>query len=215
MIIKEDIIKEKQGDLENSVSEYWMEICKKAIFFDLEHYVYKVPKCLGVFGVSTYSEGNLHVKQYMIENDKDSIDILIYGKEYFQKEIEKGKKYIVTFSGNNDFTVINYLFNKNKIDFNLQESFIHIDLQREYEKEKKTSIGLKALEKEFQIDRESSLISGSTLAKTFSKIYKDRSYISRMPKEKIEKILLYNKQDVVSLYDICIKWEEYMGRNKE
>ncbi len=102
-------------------------------------------------------------------------------------ELEK-KKYIITFSGNNDFTVINYLFEKYDIDFDIKEYFQSIDLQREYEKEKKSSIGLKNLEKEFNIIREEKeLISGQNLAKTFSKIIKDDDYINRMPEYKKEK----------------------------
>ena len=56
------------------------------------------------------------------------------------------------------------------------------------------------------IKREGELISGSTLAKTFGKVVKDKDYINRMPQEKIEKILLYNEQDVVNLFHILTKW---------
>ena len=44
------------------------------------------------------------------------------------------------------------------------------NFQKEYEKEKHKSIGLKNLEKQFNISRESELISGSNLAKTFHKV---------------------------------------------
>jgi len=47
-----------------------------------------------------------------------------------------------------------------------------------------------------------------TLAKTFSKIIKDRGYIERMPADKITRILKYNEQDVVNLFNIMNQWEE-------
>ncbi|MDZ7542923.1 exonuclease, partial [Clostridium perfringens] len=111
--------------------------------------------------------------------------------------------------------VINYLFKKYRIEFNFSKEFEDIDIQREYEKEKGHSIGLKNLEKEFGIHREGDLISGSNLAKTFNKVLKDREYILRMPKEKIETILLYNEQDVTNLYSIYMKWKEYVNSEEE
>jgi len=187
------------------------ELFKDSIFFDLEHYVYKKPVCIGVFGCCYFDEASseLKVTQYMIENKTDSDDILKLAEKYFTDLLyQKKKKYIVTFSGNNDFTVINYLFKQNEIEFDFDASFKQIDLQKEYEKVKKVSIGLKNLEKEFNITRDSALISGQNLAKTFSKIVKDSGYISRMPDEKKEKILLYNEQDVVSLFEIYINWDK-------
>jgi uncharacterized protein YprB with RNaseH-like and TPR domain len=192
------------------VVENKKDIYKEALFFDLEHYVYKKPICVGVFGCAYYNEidKSLIVTQYMIESKKEADKILILAKNYFDEMMEKlNKKYLVTFSGNNDYTIINYLFKQNKINVDLQEKFIGIDLQKQYEKVKKTSIGLKNLEKEFGINRDSELISGSNLAKTFSKIIKDDDYINRMPKEKKEKILLYNEQDVVSLFKMYINWD--------
>lgn len=192
------------------VIENKKDIYKDALFFDLEHYVYKKPICVGVFGCAFYNETdkNLIVTQYMIENKKEADEILLLAKNYFDVMLKKfNKKYLVTFSGNNDYTIINYLFKQNKINLDLQEKFIGIDLQKQYEIARKTSIGLKNLEKEFGINRDSELISGSNLAKTFSKIIKDDDYISRMPKEKKEKILLYNEQDVVSLFDMYINWD--------
>ena len=183
------------------------------IFFDLEHYVYKKPKCIGVFGACVYDKKahTLNVTQYMIENRYESVDILKLAENYFIKMKEVGKDTIVTFSGNNDFTVINYLFEKYGIVLDFKEQFKHIDIQKLYETIKSKSIGLKNLEKQFGIVRESELISGSNLAKTFHKLMKDRDYISRMPKEKIEKILLYNEQDVVNLYHIYMNWEEHIN----
>jgi uncharacterized protein YprB with RNaseH-like and TPR domain len=185
------------------------QLFKDALFFDLEHYIYKKPICIGVFGCCYYDEitNELKVTQYMAENKNDAIEILTLSKNYFEEmKIKYNKKYIVTFSGNNDFTVINYLLKAYKVDFLLEGYFGEVDLQKCYEKAQGVCIGLKALEKIFEINRESEVISGSNLAKTFSRIVKDNEYINRMPQEKKEKILLYNQQDVVSLFYIYVDW---------
>jgi len=187
------------------------------IFFDLEHYVYKKPKCIGVFGACIYNSKlkELQVTQYMIENRRESINILHLAKKYFVSMKNMGKTSIVTFSGNNDFTVINYLFEKFGIDYDFKTEFISIDIQKEYENYKSKSIGLKNLEKVFEIIRESEVISGSNLAKTFHKVMKDSEYVTRMPKEKLNNILLYNEQDVVNLYHILVNWNKFIFEELE
>lgn len=214
MIIAHNEIKLKTVNFNNTLNLYNnIDIYKQAIFFDLEHYVYKKPICIGVFGCCYYDNNtnSILTTQYMIENKKDADDIIFMAEKYFTDCIEnKNKKYIVTFSGNNDFTMLKYLFNKKKVKFDIENSFIHIDLQVQYEKAKKICIGLKNLEKIFEIERQGELISGSTLAKTFSKIIKDDEYSNRMPVEKKEKILLYNEQDVVNLFYILTNWEKYV-----
>ena len=176
MIIRENVI-EVEGYDGIDMLEIDGEKCKpeELIFFDLEHYVYKKPKCIGVFGACIYNniDKKLYVTQYMIENKGEVVDILVLAKKYFIKMKEMRKKSIVTFSGNNDYTVINYLFKKYNINFNIEGEFKSIDIQKEYEKNKKTSIGLKNLEKIFEIFREGEVISGSNLAKTFHKVLKD------------------------------------------
>lgn len=194
------------------------EIYKKALFFDLEHYIYKKPICIGVFGCAYYDENLKEIKstQYMIENKADAAKILKLAKEYFYKaKKELNKEYIVTFSGNNDFTIINYLFEKSNIDIKVNEYFESVDLQKEYEKISGKVIGLKNLEKIFNISRESELISGATLAKTFSKVIKDDDYFNRMPDEKKMKILSYNSQDVTSLFYMLISWSKYASKSEE
>jgi len=214
VIKRENNIKISNINQENVLNfEKYGELYKECLFFDLEHYVYKKPVCVGVFGCCYYDEAEreLKVTQYMIDNSADAIDILHLSKDYFMDMLENhNKKHIVTFSGNNDYTVINYLFNKYKIGFKIEDYFNSIDLQKEYEKEKGICIGLKALEKEFDILRDSELISGSNLAKTFHKIMKDRDYAERMPQCKKEKILLYNEQDVVSLFHIYTSWKKIL-----
>ena len=44
---------------------------------------------------------------------------------------------------------------------------------------------------------------------------KDKDYIKRMPKDKVEKILLYNEQDVVNLFHIYMNWNKYMDYEEE
>jgi hypothetical protein len=64
------------------------------------------------------------------------------------------------------------------------------------------------LERLYKIERQGELISGINLAKTFSRIIKDKGYIQRMPQEKIDKILTYNEQDVVNLFNIMNQWKQ-------
>lgn len=214
VIIKESTLKVENSVFNDSLEVYGnKELFRKSIFFDLEHYVYKKPICIGVFGAGYYDEENnqLVITQYMLENKHELVNLLNQCKDYFIRMKEELKKEcVVTFSGNNDFIVINYLLEKYKLNYNISDNFLSIDLQKEYEKANKKSIGLKNLESEFEIVRESELISGSTLAKTFSKIMKDEDYFSRMPNEKKEKIMLYNRQDVSSLFYIYTNWQKYI-----
>lgn len=212
------IIRENNVNVEEFSDEFMIKpenreyYPNELVFFDLEHYVYKKPKCIGVFGACEFikERNEILVTQYMIEDRDEVSDILYLARNYFNNMKQKGKKAIVTFSGNNDFTVINYLFKQYGIEYDFEKEFDSIDIQKEYEKNKTTSIGLKNLEKLFDIIREGEVISGSNLAKTFHKVLKDKSYFKRMPEEKIEKILLYNEQDVVNLYHIYVKWKKYI-----
>lgn len=218
MIIRENIVDVEEYRLEKML-ECKEEGCKpeESIYFDLEHYVYKKPKCIGVFGACIYNKADnkIYVTQYMIENKSEVVEILLLAKRYFIRMKKLGKKTIVTFSGNNDFTVIKYLFNKYNVYFDFEKEFNSVDIQKEYEKDMNTSIGLKKLEKIFEIYREGDVISGSNLAKTFHKVLKDKEYIERMPKEKIETILQYNEQDVVNLYKIFVNWKNYINVKSE
>lgn len=200
-----------------------IEVYKHAIYFDLEHYVYKKPICIGVFGCCYYDDDlkKLKVTQYMIENKYEIHTLLLLAKDYFKRMyLEFNKKYIITFSGNNDFTVINYLFNQYNVDFDIKNYFEEIDLQKEFSKisNNKDNIGLKNLEKIAGIDRKNELMSGVTIAKTFAKIVKDYDYINRIPEDKIKKILNYNLDDVVNLFYIYVRWkkiEKYVLNIKE
>ncbi len=219
VIIRDNTIEVEEFSEEDILSvEDDVNVYKRALYFDLEHYVYKHPICIGVFGCAYYDEetNSLKVIQYMLESKKEIKDILIMAVKYFiyAKEVLQ-KDYIVTFSGNNDFFVINYLLEKYNLKFDFKSSFKDLDLQKAFEKKTKENIGLKALEKKIGIEREGELISGSTLAKTFAKVVKDKDYINRMPEEKIEKILLYNEQDVVNLFHILTRWNTMVHETKE
>ena len=168
------------------------DLYKKSIYLDLEHYVYRIPICVGVFGIGYLDEEDkvFRVVQYMLENREDVREVLYKGKELLRKlKTTYGKSYITTFSGNNDFTVIRYLFKKYKIEV----------------------IGLKNLEKIFNIDRDGEGISGNTLAKTIGKMFHDREYCYRIPREKIDKILVYNEKDVYNLFLINILWNKFIN----
>lgn len=189
------------------------KIHKKSIYLDLEHYVYKVPICIGVFGIGYLDEENnvFRVVQYMLENRQDVKEILHKGKNLLEKlKKDYGKTYITTFSGNNDFTVIRYLFKKYRINMDITKEFISVDIQEEYKKAKNEIIGLKNLEKIFNINRESEVISGNTLAKTIGKMFHDEEYCYRIPKDKIDKILIYNEKDVYNLFLINILWNKFI-----
>lgn len=220
MIIEEKKIKTDLIDYANAFKyENVEDIFKDALFFDLEHYVYKKPICVGIFGCCYYDndKNELNITQYMIENEKDGKAIILKAIAYFELMREKyNKKYIVTFSGNNDFFVLNHLIKQYKLKYNVLDYYTSIDIQKLYEKVNLgKSIGLKALEKIFEINREEEIMSGSNIAKTFKKVITDEEYISRMPKEKIEKLLLYNEGDIVNLFYILTTWDKYMTEVKE
>lgn len=210
MLVQQERIPVAVNSSEYTLKYRGEEIIKDSIFFDLEHYLYKEPIAIGVFGAAIYQDEKkaIETTQYMIENRKDARAILKMTKEYFEAMKTMGKKYLVTFSGNNDFLVINHLFKKHEIEYDFSEEFELVDIQKEYEAKYKKNIGLKNLERLHQIERDGELISGMTLAKTFSKIIKDHGYIHRMPEEKITRIMKYNEQDVVNLFNIMNRWEE-------
>ena len=109
MIIRENVIDVGEYNLQTILKSKEGECSpEEIIFFDLEHYVYKKPKCIGVFGACVYnkSDKKIYVTQYMIENKGEVVEILLLAKRYFMRMKRLGKKVIVTFSGNNDFTVI-------------------------------------------------------------------------------------------------------------
>ncbi|WBW96152.1 ribonuclease H-like domain-containing protein [Oceanirhabdus sp. W0125-5] len=191
------------------------EICEKGVFLDLEHYVYKKPIGVVVFGACIFDKNinELQFLQYMMENRGEKQIVLSQAEEYLRYMYEcKGKRYIITFSGNNDFLVLKHLSENEMFDFNVVNRLKHVDIQKEYEKFEKKIIGLKKLEEIMNIQRESEVLNGAKIARTFGKIFSKENY--RMANEKRDKLLLYNQQDVLSLYYIMEKWKS-MFLNKE
>ncbi|MCJ7688706.1 MAG: ribonuclease H-like domain-containing protein, partial [Clostridiaceae bacterium] len=68
MITKLSSIKVGEISTENALTIAGnRNLFKDALFFDLEHYIYKKPICIGVFGCCVYDEtsNELKVTQYM------------------------------------------------------------------------------------------------------------------------------------------------------
>jgi len=185
------------------------EVCEKGVFLDLEHYVYKKPIGVVVFGACVLDKNTneLQFLQYMMENRGEKQVVLSQAEEYLRYMYEcKGKRYIITFSGNNDFLVLKHLSENEMFDFGVVSRLNHVDIQKEYEKVFKKIIGLKKLEEIMNIKRESEVLNGAKIARTFGKMFSKENY--RMANDKVDKLLLYNQQDVISLYYILEKWKE-------
>lgn len=191
------------------------EVCEKGIFLDLEHYVYKKPIGIVVFGACTYDSRKKGLKfiQFMMENKEEKRIVLSQAEEFFRYMYEfEDKRYIITFSGNNDFLVMKHLFNEEKFDFRKIKRFGHVDIQKEYEKAKKKIIGLKKLENYMGIERQGEVLNGAKMARTFGKMFSRANY--RLNVLKKDKLLEYNQQDVLSLYYILNKWDEMIINKK-
>lgn len=199
---------ETESAIENNL-EFTVDgksILERSIFLDLEHYIYKKPICIGIFGAAYIKNDELKIEQYFLEDSKDS---KVLTKEADKRLIElrnEGYDYLVTFAGKNDLMVLNTMFRKFEIETDLRKQFKLIDIQREFEKEFHIGIGLKPLEKLMGINREGGEISGSSIAKTFARIMKDPGHIKRMDKNKIHRLIEYNKEDVIDLYFILKNW---------
>lgn len=183
-----------------------VDLLKKAVFFDIEHYSYKLPRCIGIFGGGII-EGNKFIStQYLFQKKEDLLDIAKASKDYLRDREMEGKKYLISFSGRNDLLVLDYFFKKFSFNYDINKHFIHIDLQREIDKRFKVVIGLKALEGLLKIKRKNELISGSNISKTFRKLYSDDQYMDRILEEKIDNLLLYNHFDFYNLYYIVTRF---------
>ncbi|MGE4282403.1 MAG: ribonuclease H-like domain-containing protein [Clostridia bacterium] len=210
MIINKTSVKAEQIDANNCLEiQGDKDIYKNALYLDLEHFIYKVPLCVGVFGICYFNDADNTVEtvQYMIQDKQDAKEILYIIRDFFAAN---DNKYIVTFAGENDFSVINYLFKKHKIKLDFEKNFFLVDLQKKYLKQTGNTTGLKNLEKVFGISRGGELISGSNLAKTFGRILKEPGYGQRISKEKVDKILNYNLEDVINLFYITTRWNRYI-----
>ena len=73
MIIRENIIDIEEQELSDILEREDLHYKpEELIFFDLEHYVYKKPKCVGVFGACVFDE-----------KDKNKVLDKVTGKEVF------------------------------------------------------------------------------------------------------------------------------------
>lgn len=182
------------------------DIHKTSVFLDLEHYIYKKPICIGIFGAAVVEEGQLVLTQYFLENQADSKGLIKASHDYLQEKRGAGFEHLVTFAGQNDLMMLHAMFKKFRIPTDLRQLFDSIDLQSEFKQEFHGIVGLTALEQFAGIHRQGPEISGSTIAKTFASVMADPAYINRMPKEKIGRLLAYNQLDVENLYYIMMKW---------
>lgn len=190
-------------------------ILEKALFLDLEHYIYIKPKAIGIFGAGFIEDGIFHSYQIILEKSGDIHPITEISVGLLKEMKEKGKEYLITFSGNNDIMVMDYMAEKFRLDFRCLDNFTHIDIQKEIEKKFTISMGLKPLEKLMGIKRENEAITGSGISRVFQKIIKDPGYIKRMPEGKMDNLILYNMLDYYNLYHIMARWNRLSKRKIE
>lgn len=179
----------------------------RCVFLDLEHYIYHKPICIGIFGAARIEGDELISTQYFLENSRELEALVKKSLRFLMDKKEQGYDHLVAFAAKNDLMVLQAMFARYRITAPLREIFQVADLQQEFKKTYHAAIGLGALEKLVGITRTSPDISGSTIAKSFARIMADPGHIKRMPQEKIERLLDYNKADVENLYHILDKWE--------
>ncbi len=182
------------------------DIGATSVFLDLEHYIYKKPVCIGIFGAAVRTGDELVITQYFLENRADLKGLIVASHNYLLEMRQAGYCHLVTFAGQNDLMMLHAMFEKFKIKTDLRMLFESIDLQSAFKAQFHAVIGLNALEQFAQIPRQGPAIAGSTIAKTFANVVSDPTYIDRMPKEKIQRLLTYNQMDVENLYFILMNW---------
>ena len=179
-----------------------------SIFLDMEHYIYRKPIALGIFGAAVREGDELVCTQYFLENRKDLKGLVKTSYNYLNEKQKAGYSQLVAFAAKNDINVLHSMFEKFRLRGDLREEFNVIDLQSEFKKTYSETISLEALEGFTKIHRLGPSISGSTIAKTFANIVGDPDYIHRMPKEKMVRLLDYNRMDVVNLFLVMAKWDK-------
>ena len=182
------------------------DIHETAVFLDLEHYIYRKPICIGIFGAAVVEAGELVLTQYFLENRGDLKGLITSAHDYLLEKRAAGYEYLVTFAGQNDLMMLHAMFVKFGIKTDLRQVFDPVDLQSVFKQEFSGIIGLNALEDFCGIRREGPDISGSTIAKTFANVMADPGYIHRIPEDKIDRLLAYNQQDVENLCHILLNW---------
>ena len=179
-----------------------------SIFLDMEHYIYRKPIALGIFGAAVRDGDELVCTQYFLENRKDLKGLVKTSYNYLKEKQKAGYSQLVAFAAKNDLNVLHTMFRKYWLKSDLREEFKVVDLQSEFKKAYSETISLEALEDFTEIHRQGPSISGSTIAKTFANIVGDADYIHRMPKEKMVRLLDYNRMDVVNLFFIMANWDK-------
>lgn len=182
------------------------DLLKRAVFLDLEHYIYHKPIAIGIFGACVREGEELVLTQYFLENRQDLKTLVEAARDFLLEQKAQGRDHLVTFAGKNDLMMLHGMFHKFNIPINLHDLFKHVDLQSQFKHKYSVAIGLTRLEGFAGLTREGPGISGSTIAKTFASIMNDPDYIHRMPKEKRQRLLEYNAQDVLNLYRIVAAW---------
>lgn len=182
------------------------DISRSSVFLDLEHYIYRKPICIGIFGAAVIEGQELVLTQYFLENKADLKGLINAAHDYLNDKRRSGYEHLVTFAGQNDLLMIHAMFLKFKIKTDLRVLFESFDLQSAFKQEFHGVVGLTALEQFAGIYRQGPEISGSTIAKTFASVMADPTYIKRMPQEKIYRLLAYNQMDVENLYYIMMNW---------
>lgn len=187
----------------------------ESIFLDMEHYIYRKPVALGIFGAAVREGSELVCTQYFLENKQDLKELVRASHLYLEDKMRAGYRQLVAFAARNDLMVLHAMFQKFRIQTDLRSQFDVLDLQSEFKRDHSAMIGLTALEEFAGIRREGPSISGSTIAKTFASIMADPDYIHRMPREKMTRLLDYNRMDVVNLFFIMANWDRISAEDVE
>lgn len=146
------IIRENKVKVEEYSEEFMMKSLDKEytpeeiIFFDLEHYVYKKPKCIGVFGACEYDKknNNILVTQYMIEDRDEATHILYLAKEYFIKMKQKEKRPLSLFQGIMIFQLLIIFSKKIIYIIILVKNLIRLIFKKNMKRIKNCLLGLKS-----------------------------------------------------------------------
>lgn len=202
MLIFEKIIKEEETEFPYEFLYEGKGILETSVFLDLEHYIFRKPICIGIFGAACVRDGDLICTQYMLQNRRDLKGLVRSCFDYLKERKSEGYSCLVTFAGANDIMVLNAMAERFHLDPGILKEFIHIDIQREFRKKHHVTTGLKTIEEIMGIVRNEGAPSGMSIAKTFARIMKEPEYSDRMDKAKIRRLIEYNREDVVNLYSI-------------
>ncbi|PKK40401.1 hypothetical protein ABB02_00257 [Clostridiaceae bacterium JG1575] len=181
---------------------------QNVVFLDLEHYIYRKPVCIGIFGAARQEGADLVTTQFFLQNKQDLPHLVHESRLYLEKVQKEGATHLVAFAAKNDWLVLEEMFFRFDEPLEILDDFEIIDLQRVAYKEFRLNMGLGLLEELAGVDRQGEEVSGSTLAKTFAALMEDPLYCYRMPKEKMSRFLSYNHMDVLNMAKIFARWDD-------